>query len=63
MVGAGVRHLMGAIGDGSQLVQPPNLIEHPEWEQVFIQSKDLDRALSKPFQGKSIASQFKILIL
>ena len=45
MTGAGVCHLIGAVGDGSQLIQPPTRDDHPEWERVFVQSRDLYRML------------------
>ena len=45
VTGSGVRHLLGATGDGSKLIDPPNLTVHNEWEQVFIQSTTADRLL------------------
>lgn len=44
--GPGIRHLLGARGDGTTIAEPPNLDEHPDWQHVFIQSKGGDRLLT-----------------
>ena len=43
VTGPGVRHLVGAIGDGSRMTLPSKLNE--EWDRVFIQSRAADREL------------------
>ena len=38
-------HLLRAT-DISAITQPPNLVEHPEWQHVFVQSCDGDTLLT-----------------
>jgi hypothetical protein len=45
VTGPGVRHLLGATGDGSKWIPPPDLSKHDEWERVFIQCTTADKNL------------------